>query len=82
MPEPEIVFHPILVATGGADVDGRLAMVDDHLVAVFVRLSGEEHTDLWGSWSLEATSKPDLPPPTLFFATLADAAAWIRQNLI
>ena len=36
----KIVFHPILVAIGGADVDGRLAMVDDHLVAVFVRLRG------------------------------------------
>ncbi len=76
-----IVFCPTLVAAGNKDVDGRLVMLNDHLVAVLVRLDREEHGDLMGHWSLEATFGPAAPPPNQVFATLDDASVWVQQNL-
>ncbi|MET0314443.1 MAG: hypothetical protein ABW275_08625 [Hansschlegelia sp.] len=74
-------FQPIRVATGTADEDGRLVLVDGRLVAVIVRLVDESHGPAIGQWSLEAgfNGVESVKPP--LFANLAAAERWIDLQL-
>ena len=49
----KLEFRPVHVATGSEDTEGLLALVDEQLVAVLVRLS-ELHDELAGYWFIEA----------------------------
>ncbi len=78
---PALIFQPIPVSTRSNDEDGRLVLADGRLVAVLVRLAGQEHGELRGGWFLEAgfgccaVRAPDV------FRTLAHAEPWIEQRL-
>jgi hypothetical protein len=74
-------FHPIKVATGSADEDGRLVMVEDRLVAVLVLLTDPSHGVARGQWCLEAgfDGVDSVKPP--LFANLEAAGRWISLQL-
>ena len=74
-------MRPIRINTGSSDTDGRLVLADDRLVAVFVRLTGEEHGPLRGSWALEAGFGPCQALATGGFETLRQAGEWVRAQL-
>jgi hypothetical protein len=78
-----IVFRPIMVWTGSEDREGRLAIADDALAAVLVRLSPEIHgADLSGRWFVEAgfgSCATDLNKVT--FDTLEGAHDWVQERL-
>ncbi len=78
---PMLMLQPIQVNTGSRDSEGRLVLANNCLVAVLVRLDGEEHGTLRGRWSLEAGFGPcsDLPPRP--FRSLADAQRWVQRQL-
>lgn len=80
--DPKIEFRPILVASSPRDTDGRLVLVDDHLVSVVVRLASEEHGASIGCWSVEAIFAPDASMPGRIFPTLEDVSVWVREHLI
>ena len=48
-----ITLQAIRVRTGSKDQEGRLALADGELVAVFVRLDDEIHGKDQGRWFLE-----------------------------
>lgn len=75
-----LALQPILVNTSSRDTEGCLVLVDAHLVAVLVRLDGEEHGPLRGSWLLEAGFGPCAKIQDAF-PTLWDARIWIRAQL-
>lgn len=78
---PKVVLQPVQVHTGSEDREGRLVLIDSELVAVLVRLDGEEHGALCGTWLLEAgfgccddrTRGP--------FSDLRDAEQWLLEQL-
>ena len=72
-------FQPTRVATGSMDEEGLLVLADERLVAVLVRLSGEEHGELIGAWFLEAGfgQCASIQPPT--FTTLEEAETWLEH---
>jgi hypothetical protein len=81
-------LQPIPVLADGGSRDGRLVLVDDHLVAVFVAVTPEEAgSAALGSgsgWYLEAGFGPcssllAVPPP--IFSSLDEAQAWVREVL-
>ena len=76
-----IAFQPVNIATSSADSEGRLVLVDGRLVAVLVRLRDEIHGgDVQGAWFVEvAFGVLDGRADTATFATLEEAAQWIRQ---
>lgn len=49
MPEPKLMLQSIRVNTASHDREGRLVLADRELIAVLVRLDGEEHGGLRGS---------------------------------
>jgi hypothetical protein len=77
----KLSLHPIRVNTGSSDTEGRLVLADAHLVAVLVRLDGEEHGSVRGSWLLEAGFGPCHATPQDAFRTLTDAGRWIQTQL-
>lgn len=74
-------FQPIKVATGSADEEGRLVLVDGRLVAVLVRLDDPAHGVTQGQWSLEAgfNGVDSVKPP--LFANLPAAERWIGLQI-
>src|SRR4051812_5753786 len=74
---PDITFERTLVNTLSDDVEGRLVRADGHLVAVLVRLDGEEHGNLRGRWLLEAGFGPCSRDPCQVFGTLDAATDWV-----
>ena len=76
-----LALRPILVNTSSRDTEGCLVLADAHLVAVLVRLNGEEHGPLRGSWLLEAGFGPCDTKMKDAFPTLWDARLWIREQL-
>ena len=75
-----ITLQPVRVRTGSKDTEGRLALVDGELVAVFVRLDDPMHEEDQGRWFLEAGFGPcsrEAPP---LFAGLAEAEGWCRSQ--
>jgi hypothetical protein len=76
-----MAMRSIQVNTGSRDTEGRLVLVDAHLVAVLVRLDGEEHGLLRGSWLLEAGFGPCDATAQGAFRTLLDAEIWLWQQL-
>lgn len=81
MPLAKLAMSPIQVNTGSRDTDGRLVLADAHLVAVLVRLEGEEHGSLRGSWLLEAGFGPCQAVALNAFPTLRDAGTWIQAQV-
>jgi hypothetical protein len=81
MSRAKLVLRPILVNTGSSDTEGRLVLANAHLVAVLVRLDGEEHGSLRGSWLLEAGFGPCHATAQDAFRTLRDAGTWIQAQL-
>jgi hypothetical protein len=81
-PEPvmEISWCPVRVSTGSRDEDGRMALVNDKLVAILVLLADDyEAPELQGKWFVEAgfgclSGKHEI------FGTLDEAEAWVRQH--
>jgi hypothetical protein len=74
-------FRPIKVATGSADEEGRLVLVEDRLVAVLVRLEDSGHGAARGQWCLEAGfNGVDSTEPPLF-VDLEAAERWISLQL-
>ena len=81
MSSAKLTLRPIQVNTGSRDTEGRLVLVDALLVAVLVRLDGEEHGSYRGSWFLEAGFGPCHATAQDAFGTLRDAGNWIRAQL-
>ncbi len=81
MSNPRLAFQPVQVNTASRDVEGRLVLADDQLVAVLVRLDGEEHGRLCGSWHLEAGFGPCCESVRKPFRDLRDAERWVRERL-
>ena len=77
-----MVLLSIQVNTGSRDTEGRLVLVDAHLVAVLVQLEGEEHGALRGSWVVEAGFGPCHSMAQGAFPTLQDAGIWVRRQLM
>jgi hypothetical protein len=80
----DIVFQRIDVLTDGGSQEGRLALADNELVAVFVRVGKEETAGKREGWYREAgfgpcsdlaTQRPDV------FDNLDTAAAWIDERI-
>lgn len=74
-----ITFQPVAMALAN-EPDGRLAYADERLVAVLVRLSGL-HDGAEGRWFLETGFGVLGGPAHPTFATLEDAAWWIKTSL-
>lgn len=74
-------FHPVQVATGSEDQEGRLVLVKGKLVAVLVRLDDASHGPAQGQWSLEAgfNGVDSVKPP--LFANLDAAERWIGLQI-
>jgi hypothetical protein len=79
----DITFLPINIVTPTVDTDGRLALVDDRLAAVLVRLQDEIHGEgLQGTWFVEAAfGALDGKAYREVFHTLEEVADWIRRCL-
>ncbi|BCJ91605.1 hypothetical protein IZ6_23400 [Terrihabitans soli] len=79
----DIVFQRIDVLTDGGSQEGRLALAEGQLVAVFVHVTPEE-TANGGGWFREAGFGPcsdlvaQVPP---VFDSLEGAAAWIDERI-
>lgn len=76
-----LVLQPVQVNTASHDSEGRLVLSDDCLVAVLVRLDGEEHGLLRGKWLLEAGFGPCCQPAPATFPSLEAAETWVREQL-
>ena len=78
----KLTLQPVLVDTASRDIEGRLVLADQKLVAVLVRLDGEEHGSLRGSWLLEAAFGPCTAPglPSTF-TSLDEAERFIGKQL-
>ncbi len=74
----KITFERTLVNTLSDDAESQLVRADNNLVAVLVRMDGEEHDDLRGYWLLEAGFGPCAHNRFQVFRTLDDAAKWVR----
>jgi hypothetical protein len=79
MSERQITFTPVNVHVLGQS-EGRLAFVDETLVAVLVRLD-DSHGELKGRWYAEAAFNSLERMEDSTFQTLDDAATWIRTWL-
>lgn len=79
MSERQITFNPVKVRVSGQS-EGRLAFVDDALVAVLVKLDGS-HGELKGRWYAEAAFNSLERMDEATFETLDEAAAWIGSWL-
>ena len=76
-----MTLRPIRVRTGSRDRDGRLALSDDELVAVLVRLDDEAHGADRGRWYLEAGFGPQIAMSTPMFRDLDEAEAWLTARV-
>ena len=74
----KITFERTFVNTLSNDAEGQLVRANDRLVAVLVRMDGEEHGDLRGHWLLEAGFGPCARDRFQVFPTFDDAANWVR----
>lgn len=77
-----VVLQPVQVNTASDDREGRLVLAEGCLVAVLVRLDGEEQGGLRGRWLLEASFGPcsdDRPAGP--FPSLDAAAQWVCRQL-
>lgn len=77
-----IELRPIPVRTGSHDREGRLALADGDLVAVFVRLDDEMHGEDRGRWFLEAAVRPFGQGAQPLFDSLDEVEAWCRSQLL
>lgn len=77
----EVELQPVRIRTESQDSEGRLALVDGELVAIFVRLDDPVHDSERGSWFLEAGfGRCDGVRP-LPFRDLEEAAEWVKGRL-
>lgn len=81
-----VVFEPIQVVTDGGAREGRLALIEHRLIAVFVQVPPEEAGEGAApcGWFREAGFGPcsdlmTVNPPV--FGTLDEAAEWIRDRV-
>jgi len=72
-------MQPVRVGTGSEDEEGRLVFVEDALVALLVRLSGNHDADA-GKWFLEAEFDCDCLEPPALFEDLEQAQAWFARR--
>ncbi len=77
-----ITLQPIRVRTGSEDTEGRLALADGELVAVFVRLDDEIHGEDQGRWFLETAYGSLQRTMPLLFGSLAEAEEWCRNHVL
>lgn len=75
-----IELMPVRVGTGHADTHGRLAIRDDHLVAVLVRLDDPCHGEDCGRWFIEA-GFGTLQNAGETFDDLHQARGWMERRL-
>lgn len=76
-----VAFVPMTLLIDG-DTEGRLALLEGKLAAIFVRLDGDAHpSEHQGCWHLEAGLGPCsfVRPRNPVFKTLSEAAAWVEQ---
>jgi hypothetical protein len=76
---PRLAFWPVTIATSSADRDGRLAFINEELVAILIRLEEESHGDERGSWIVE-TGYGRCEGKARVFPTLDAAGEWIRAR--
>lgn len=76
-----ILFQPVLVRNLYEADEGRLAFVDGTLVAILVRLSGDEVAELRGHWFVEAGFGPCEVRQQTTFANLNEAREWIADRM-
>jgi len=79
MSNQEVTFAPIKVRVAG-QAEGQLALVDDALVAVLVKLD-DSHGELSGRWYAEAAFNSLERMDEMTFQTLDEAANWIKSWL-
>ena len=77
----ELILKPMPVNTGSCDEDGRLVLVNGHLVAVLVRLADQVHAEQSGAWFLEAGFGPCASAQLPVFDSLDVAQDWVRRKL-
>jgi hypothetical protein len=78
---PHLALCAMDVYTDSEDRQGQLVLYDGALVAVLVRLAGDEHEQDRGAWFLECGLGP-LATVHEVFASLEDAEAWIAGKLV
>ena len=76
MSDWQVKFTPVKVGVAGQS-EGRLAFIEDTLVAVLVKLD-DSHGDLQGRWYAEAAFNSLERMEESTFQTLDEAAAWIK----
>lgn len=77
-----INLQPVRMRTESKDTTGRLAFVNDELVAIFVRLDDRIHEGgQLGQWFLEAGFGPCSREGSPCFESLAAASAWIKRRV-
>jgi hypothetical protein len=72
-------FQPIAVATGSADREGALVLLEGRLLAVLVRLS-DQHGTVSGRWFLEHGFGRFDQPVYKVFPDLNAAREWFAQS--
>jgi hypothetical protein len=75
-----ISFCQMNLCTNSEDSDGQLVLYDGALVAILVRLAGEEHEGDRGAWFLECGLGP-LAGYHGVFATIEEAGSWIDERI-
>jgi hypothetical protein len=75
-----ITFQPIPVALDDETVEGRLVLVDSHLVAVMVMLS-PSHEEFAGKWFAEALFGSLAEEGNPVFSDLEEARTWISARV-
>src|SRR3954447_25200283 len=75
-----VTFEPVWLAGQYDGEEAQLACVDEHLVAVLIRVEGEDQPPRSHAWFLEIGFGPCRGEGTLF-PTLSSAEAWIRDRV-
>jgi hypothetical protein len=75
-----LILKPIQVRTGSCDMEGRLVLQGDELVAVLVSLDNKIHGDDRGKWFLEASF--GALSNRLPFIDLDEAISWLQAQLL
>ena len=78
----DISFQPMRVLIDGHDSEGRLALANNQLAAVIVRIDGQSHDpEHKGLWHLEAGFGTCNVREAPLFKTPEEAGTWVDRTL-
>lgn len=81
LPLTQTSAYQIRIRTESADENGRLLLVGGKLVAILIELLDESHGIERGKWAIEATFGLSPSHNAKNFATAADAAEWVSDEI-